>query len=167
MAWRLLKTLLFTVIVPGTVAGWVPQWLLEEQHRQIYWPLHWSQWIGFPPFLIGALIYLRCAWDFAVTGLGTPAPIDAPKVLIVKGLYRYVRNPMYVGVLNVILGQAIFYGSRLVFIYMAGAWLFFHMFVAFYEEPELHRLFGAQYEDYCRTVSRWIPKLPKAAASVQ
>lgn len=165
MVWRLLKTLIFTVFVPGTVAGWLPHWLLEKQHREIYAPLHFSQWIGVLPLTIGALVYLRCAWDFAVTGLGTPAPVDAPKVLVVKGLYRYVRNPMYVGVLSVILGQAILYGARVVFIYMLGVWAFFHVFVAFYEEPELRRQFGAQYEAYCRAVSRWIPSLPKTAAS--
>jgi len=163
VAWRLLKTLLFTVCVPGTVAGWIPQWLLAEQARHIVHPIHLSQAVGLLPLVLGAAVYLWCAWDFAVSGLGTPAPIDAPRVLVVKGLYRFVRNPMYLGVLSVILGQSIFYGSPVVFIYMLGAWVFFQMFVAFYEEPELRRQFGAQYEEYCRRVSRWIPSWPKAA----
>lgn len=163
MTWRLLKTLIFTVLVPGTVAGWLPQWLLEEQRRAIPHPLHFSQWIGLAPLALGTAIYLWCAWDFALKGFGTPAPIDAPRKLVNNGPYRYVRNPMYVGVLLVILGQAIFYGSRIVFVYMIGIGALFQMFVAYYEEPELRRQFGAQYEEYSRQAGRWLPRRRKSA----
>src|SRR6516162_3921394 len=107
-------------------------------------------------FLCGAAIYLRCAWDFAAKGLGTPAPIDAPRVLVVKGLYRFTRNPMYVGVASVIFGQASSYGSQRVAIYGCFVVVTFHLFVFFYEEPTLRRLFGEPYDKYCRRVPRWI-----------
>jgi protein-S-isoprenylcysteine O-methyltransferase Ste14 len=161
MAWRLLKTLIFTVLVPGTVAGWLPQWLLEERHRSFPSPLRFTHYTGLLVLALGVAIYLWCARDFAVKGLGTPAPADAPRRLVVNGLYRYVRNPMYLGVLLIILGQAIVYGSRTVFAYMLGVWAFFSLFILFYEEPELRRLFGPQYEGYCRQVRRWIPGRPK------
>jgi protein-S-isoprenylcysteine O-methyltransferase Ste14 len=162
VAWRLLKTLVFTVLVPGTVAGWLPQWLLEERHRSLPHPLHLSQYVGFVLLALGSAIYFWCAWDFAVKGLGTPAPVDAPRKLVVNGLFRYVRNPMYLGVLLIIFGQAILYGSPTVFVYMLGVWAFFSLFVLLYEEPELRRLFGAQYEAYCEQVRRWIPRRPKS-----
>jgi protein-S-isoprenylcysteine O-methyltransferase Ste14 len=163
MAWRLFKTLLFTVVVPGTVGGWLPQWLLGERHTGIPCPLHFAQWIGLVPLAVGVAVYLWCAWDFAAKGLGTPAPVDAPRKLVIAGLYRYVRNPMYLGVLLVIVGQAIFYGSRTVLVYMIGVALVFHMFVFFYEEPELHRLFGVEYEGYCQRVGRWLPRLRRVS----
>ncbi len=110
-------------------------------------------------FLIGALIYLWCAWDFSVKGLGTPAPIDAPKKLVLSGLYRYVRNPMYIGVVCLILAQIVLKWSREIFAYLAVVVVSFNLFVLFYEEPHLRRVFGEQYEEYCRNVPRWIPRL--------
>ena len=90
----------------------------------------------------GDLIYLRCAWDFAAKGLGTPAPIDAPRVLVFKGLYRFTRNPMYVGVAAMSAAQAGYYRSGSLAIYLLVVLLAFHTFVRLYEEPTLHRLFG-------------------------
>ena len=163
MAWRFFKTLLFTVLVPGTVAGWLPQWLLEEQRRLVLHPLHVWHYAGLAVLAAGVTIYLWCARDFMVKGLGTPAPISAPKVLVVKGLYRWVRNPMYIGVLLVILGQAIFWGSRIVFVYLIGVALLFEMFVVLYEEPVLRARFGEPYEAYRRQVHRWIPRPPRSS----
>jgi len=111
--------------------------------------------------LIGASIYLRCAWDFAFAGRGTPAPIDPPKELVVRGLYRYVRNPMYVGVLSVVVGQAIWFEARGLFAYAALCFLLFFAFVVLYEEPALRRKFGESYERYCNEVPRWIPRLKR------
>jgi len=102
---------------------------------------------------------LWCAWDFAETGLGTPAPIDEPHVLIVKGLYRYVRNPMYVGVGCLIASRALFWQSFPVLIYLIFVATCFHLFVIAYEEPHLKRVFGAEYEEYCRRVHRWLPRI--------
>jgi len=150
--WRILKTGIFTLVLPGTVGLYVPQLLKSAPHNLP----PFFEWMGVVLFLCGAAIYLWCAWDFVSKGLGTPAPIDAPRVLVVKGLYRFTRNPMYVGVLSVILGQALYYGSAVVALYGCVVFAAFYLFVLFYEEPTLRRLFGAQYEAYCRTVPRWL-----------
>jgi protein-S-isoprenylcysteine O-methyltransferase Ste14 len=102
-------------------------------------------------------VYLRCLWEFAARGRGIPAPIDHPKQLVVTGLYQYVRNPMYVGVLLFLLGEALFFGSSRFLLY-AIAWLaFVHVNVLVYEEPNLRRKFGRSYERYTSAVRRWIP----------
>jgi protein-S-isoprenylcysteine O-methyltransferase Ste14 len=159
-AFALLKTAIFTVVVPGTVAFYVPYLLARRGHDLLAPPQSAWQFLGVLPLAAGVAIYLWCAWDFAVTGLGTPLPIDAPRVLIVKGMYRYVRNPMYVGALNVVLGWAIWFSSGAMLIYLACFWLAASLFVLFYEEPHLRSVFGTQYEGYCRRVNRWLPKLP-------
>ena len=161
MFWRLIKTAIFTVVVPGTVAIYMPQALRDRVAADhVSRSVFSGAWLA--PFLCGAAIYVWCAWDFAVKGLGTPAPIDAPRVLVVKGLYRFTRNPMYVGVAAMIAGQAGYYRSTSIGIYLLIVLLAFHTFVRLYEEPTLRRLFGEQYEVYCRTVPRWLPRLPHA-----
>ena len=149
---RLLKTLLFTVVMPGTVGLYVPQAL---KYGGVLLPPG-PRYFGAALALCGALIYFWCAWDFVSKGLGTPAPIDAPRVLVVKGLYHFTRNPMYVGVASVIFGQALYYGSGRVAIYGGFVIVTFHLFVLFYEEPTLRRLFGESYNAYCGKVPRWI-----------
>ena len=158
MFWRLVKTLLFTVVMPGTVGLYVPQWL-KSGGVELPWG---ARATGLALFVCGAAIYFWCAWDFASKGLGTPAPIDAPRVLVVIGLYRFTRNPMYVGVLAVILGQALYYGAVSVAFYACAVLAGFELFVRFYEEPTLGRLFGEQYKDYCRQVPRWIFRISPA-----
>jgi protein-S-isoprenylcysteine O-methyltransferase Ste14 len=152
MFWRLIKTLLFTLVIPGTVGVYLPQWLKSDA-VQLPFPLRAA---GLALFACGVAIYFWCAWDFVSKGLGTPLPIDAPRVLVVKGLYRFTRNPMYVGVLSVILGQASYYGSLRVARYAGVVLAGFYLFVLFYEEPTLRNLFGEQYEEYCRKVPRWL-----------
>lgn len=155
MLWRLIKTLLFTLVLPGTVGVYVPQALKDKATK----PPALFEWTGLVLFACGAAVYFWCAWDFVSKGLGTPLPADAPKVLVVKGPYRFTRNPMYVGVLAVIFGQALYYGSTSVAIYGCAVLAGFHLFVQFYEEPTLKRLFGSQYEEYCRKVPRWLVPL--------
>ena len=155
MWWNLTKTALFTVFVPGTVAVWIPYRLRYSHGKYLMHPAVQTT-LGLGLFVIGAAIYLWCAWDFAVKGMGTPAPIDAPKKLVVSRLYRYSRNPMYVGVVAMIAGQAIYYGSPAMAIYMVAVVAAFSLFVMLYEEPVLRRKFGAQYDEYCRRVPRWI-----------
>jgi protein-S-isoprenylcysteine O-methyltransferase Ste14 len=159
--WRLIKTAIFTVVVPGTVAIYMPQ-TLRGRVAAVHASRSVSAGASLVLFFCGAIIYLWCACDFAVKGLGTPAPIDAPRVLVVKGLYRFTRNPMYVGVAAMIAGQAGYYRSASIGIYLLIVLLAFHTFVRLYEEPTLRRLFGEQYEVYCRTVPRWLPRLPHA-----
>jgi protein-S-isoprenylcysteine O-methyltransferase Ste14 len=150
--WAVVKTFIFTVLVPGTVGVYVPQRLkIDGVELALLFRAP-----GVALFACGAAMYLWCAWDFATKGLGTPAPIDPPRVLVIRGLYRFTRNPMYVGVLSLILGQGLYYGSRSVALYGCVVLGFFHAFVRLYEEPTLKRSFGAQYEEYCRKVPRWI-----------
>ena len=96
---------------------------------------------------------------FALQGLGTPAPVAPPSRLVITGLYRYVRNPMYVAVVSLILGQGLFFGNVRLLEYAAAVWLGFHLFVLLYEEPTLRQSFGADYQQFCANVPRWIPRL--------
>jgi protein-S-isoprenylcysteine O-methyltransferase Ste14 len=152
----LLKNLLFTVLVPGTVAVYVPYRIIVRGDASAFHPGRW--WVAGPVLALGAAIYLWCLYDFAVTGRGTPAPIDPPKRLVVRGLYRHVRNPMYVGVLLTIAGWAALSGSWAVAKYGVGIALLFHLFVVFVEEPMLQGQFGDAYEKYRADVPRWVPR---------
>jgi protein-S-isoprenylcysteine O-methyltransferase Ste14 len=151
------KTLVFTVFVPGTVAGYVPWRLRLEAAVGVSGA---EEWAAITVIAIGVVIYLHTAfWGFAVMGGGTPAPIAPTKVLVVKGLHRFVRNPMYLGVALVIGGQAWLFHSPHIAIYMVCMLLVAHLFVIFYEEPTLRRQFGEEYDRYRASVPRWIPKL--------
>jgi protein-S-isoprenylcysteine O-methyltransferase Ste14 len=150
------ETILFTIIVPGTVAFWLPLWIFDNE---LDGTMSWSpaRYAALVPLVLGAAIYLRCLWEFAARGRGIPAPIDHPKQLVVTGLYRYVRNPMYLGVLLFLIGEALWFRS-IGFLGYAIVWLLFvHLNVLFYEEPNLRRKFGDSYERYSRAVRRWIP----------
>jgi protein-S-isoprenylcysteine O-methyltransferase Ste14 len=151
-----LKNLLFTVFVPGTVAVLIPYRIVERANSGRAFELPWLLWSA-PLFLLGAGIYFWCLWDFAVTGRGTPAPIDPPKRLVVRGLYRYVRNPMYLGVWLVLAGWTAFSRSGQLLLYGLAVAVLSHLFVVFVEEPLLGHRFGASYEAYRRAVRRWLP----------
>ena len=107
-------------------------------------------------FMMGGAIYAWCVFDFASFGRGTPLPLDAPKKLVRRGLYRYSRNPMYVGVLTVIFGWADLYRSTAILLYGLVVALCFYSFVVFGEEPRLRKRFGNDYEQYCAEVPRWL-----------
>jgi protein-S-isoprenylcysteine O-methyltransferase Ste14 len=153
------KTLIFTVLVPGTVAVWIPYSIVSTPGSRGSIPLGNFRYAGLAAILIGAAIYLWCAWDFTFAGKGTPAPIDPPKQLVVRGLYKFVRNPMYIGVLSLVVGQAVWFESRVLFGYAALVYLLFFAFVVFYEEPVLRLKFGDSYEKYCKSVPRWLPRI--------
>lgn len=155
----LVKNLVFTVLVPGTVAVYVPVFMFPHSEISAVGLL------GVPWLLIGGCIYAWCLWDFASFGRGTPAPIDPPKHLVVRGLYRYCRNPMYVGVLCAIFGWSLLFRSLPLVIYGACTALVFHLFVLLYEEPHLRRVFGPSYEQYCSEVNRWLPSRRGRAAA--
>ena len=154
-----LGTAVFLLVVPGTVVGLVPWWI-SRWHVQ-------APFLGFTPFhAIGALliaagipVLLESFGRFALQGVGTPAPIFPTQYLVVKGFYRYVRNPMSIAVVSVILGQALLLGNIRVLAYAIFVWLAMHLFVLIYEEPTLRKSFGAEYETFCAHVPRWIPRL--------
>jgi protein-S-isoprenylcysteine O-methyltransferase Ste14 len=152
-----LRTLVFTVFVPGFWTVLVPYWVVGRRARL---DLSVPGIAGWFLAAVGVALYLTCAfWGFALRGKGTPAPIDPPKKLVVEGPYRVVRNPMYWGVLFVMLGEALAFRSvplaEIACVFFAAAALF----VIIFEEPILRNKFGAEYEAYCRQVPRWIPRL--------
>ena len=153
-----LKTLIFTILVPGTLLGIIP-WLLLHRSGETAMPSISVWLIGLLPFCVGVILYFWCAGAFTFIGRGTPAPIDAPVFLVRSGPYRWVRNPMYIGVFSVLIGEAILFHSLLLVGYMLLAGIVVHLFVVFYEEPTLRRQFGESYEQYRRTVPRWVPRL--------
>ena len=154
-----LKNLLFTILIPGTVAVYVP--LLIEHGSRI--TAHaWLVIIGIPVIVFGAGIYGWTVWDFANFGRGTPLPVDAPKKLVVRGLYQYTRNPMYLGVILIILGWAVIFASGWVLLYVVGISIIVHLFVVRYEEPRLKQLFGSDYEAYRTAVGRWLPRIRRS-----
>jgi protein-S-isoprenylcysteine O-methyltransferase Ste14 len=154
-----LKTLVFSILVPGTVAGVIPWLLLQGAAGPVLLlPSIWM--VGFLPLLLGVGLYLWCAGAFTFIGKGTPAPIDAPVVLVKEGPYQWVRNPMYIAVLSVVIGEAILFRSFLLAGYALLVAVVVHMFVVFVEEPSLRSQFGESYETYLRTVPRWLPRPP-------
>jgi len=157
-----LKTLIFTMLVPGTLLGIVP-WLLLQSSGEAVMPSLSIWLIGLLPFLVGVILYFWCAGAFTFIGKGTPAPIDAPVFLVRSGPYRWVRNPMYIGVFSVLFGEAILFHSLLLLGFMLLAGIAVHLFVVFYEEPTLRHQFGESYETYLRTVPRWLPRHPRVS----
>ena len=154
--WAIFNTAIFTVLVPGTVAILIPRWLVGGFVRPANGAL---TWVGCVLFAMGAGIYFRCAWEFAARGLGTPAPIAPTKFLVTAALHRYVRNPMYLGVALAIVGEAALFRSLHVLLYAGIMLTIAHVFVVLYEEPTLRRQFGESYEEYRRTVPRWVPRV--------
>lgn len=149
------KILLFTLLVPGAVLFYIPHWLLSGPNGSLQ-PANpaWALPAGVC-LILGSAIYLRCAWDFAIEGLGTPAPIDPPKKLVVTGLYRRTRNPMFQGVLILLLAECLLFADPVLLVYAGSIALIFHAAVVFHEEPGLASRFGVSYSDYCRKVPRW------------
>ncbi len=149
----------FFVVGPGIVVGLIP-WLLTGW--QVREPVpYWAPMrvLGVMLLVAGLIVLIQAFVRFVVEGLGTPVPVAAPERLVVGGLYRYVRNPMYVGALAAIVGQALLLGQLGLLLYAAALWLITAAFVRFYEEPALTRRFGADYEAYRRAVPAWLPRL--------
>lgn len=153
----LFKTLIFTILVPGTVTVIVPWALVSRYPARLPVELGLLRYGGGILIVVGAIIYLRCAWDFSIAGHGTPAPIAPPEELVVRGFYRFTRNPMYVGVTTVLVGEFVLTSSLVQFAYASIVFVIVRTFVVYYEEPNLRRRFGESYERYCATVPRWLP----------
>jgi protein-S-isoprenylcysteine O-methyltransferase Ste14 len=149
-----IKTALFTLFVPLVVAVWIPQRILSiGVAAALPWRL-----AGGVLSALGAIGYFWCAALF-VRAQGTPAPIFPTKSTVVSGLYRINRNPMYTSVLAVVFGQALFYLSGRIGEYGLFLAVCFHLFVVFYEERDLRARFNGEYQEFCRRVPRWIPRL--------
>ena len=150
---------IFFLLAPGVVVGLIP-WLLTRW--QVREPLpYWApvRVVGGVLLIVGLIALVQAFVRFVVEGFGTPAPIAAPERLVIGGVYRYVRNPMYVAALAAIVGQALLLGQLGLLLYAATAWLVVAAFVRWYEEPTLARRFGADYEAYRRAVPAWWPRL--------
>jgi protein-S-isoprenylcysteine O-methyltransferase Ste14 len=168
-----LGSAVFFLLAPGTAAGLVP-WLLTRWQVREPLPAPWS-WAWAPGRVLGAIllaagvaVLVEAFVRFVVEGRGTPAPFAAPERLVVGGLYRHVRNPMYVGVLAAVVGQALLLGQVVLLLYAAVLWLPVAAFVRWYEEPALTRRFGADYQAYRRAVPAWWLRLrPWKAGSRQ
>lgn len=161
-----LGTALFVLVVPGTAVVGVP-WLLTR------WQLGTPFLGSTATRLIGALmivaalpLFVSFCLRFVREGRGTPAPIAPTQRLVVGGPFRYVRNPGYVAVVAIVVGQAILFASAEVLVYAALLAIGFHVFVLLYEEPTLRRTYGAEYDAYCRDVPRWLPR-PRRARSAR
>jgi len=150
------KSLLYLIVEAGLFALYVPLTFLR---RGAHIETGVFSFLAIPLWLTGSLIVLRCFWHFTFKGRGTPAPIDPPKELVIIGFYRYVRNPIYVGVLSIFLGHFLWFGYWALLSYTIFAFIGVHFFIILYEEPTLKKKFGAEYEEYCKRVPRWIPNL--------
>ena len=153
-------SLVFLVVAPGVVAGLVPWWITGWDSRQPF--SHWVvlRVVGAALLVVGIVVLLHAFARFVVEGVGTPAPVAPTEHLVVGGLYRYVRNPMYLAVAATIVGQALLLGQLILLLYAAVFGLVVAAFVHWYEEPTLGRQFGEEYEAYRRDVPAWIPRRP-------
>ena len=158
-SWILLGSLLFFVVAPGTVAGLIPFWLTGWRVEKPFLGAWILRVAGAVMIVAGVGSLLDSFARFTFVGLGTPAPVAPPTRLVVSGQYRYVRNPMYVALLVIVIGQSLILGSVLLLQYAALLWLIFHTFVMLYEEPKLNSQFGASYQVYRRNVRRWWPRM--------
>lgn len=154
-----LGSAVFFVVAPCTLAGLVPWWITGWQFQPPFLGLELTRGIGAIVILAGVLALVDAFARFALQGLGTPAPIAPPRNLVVTGLYRYVRNPIFVAVIAIILGQAVLMGDSRLIVYGAVLWLAFHVQVVVYEEPTLEQTFGSEYEAFRAAVPRWIPRM--------
>jgi len=148
----------FLVIAPGFVAGLAPWWISHWQIEPPFFGLRFFRFFGGVLITLGSIGLLDSFVRFAVKGVGTPAPIFPTCHLVITGLYRYVRNPMYVAVVSIVLDQALIFGNLTLLEYGGIVWLLFHLFVLAYEEPTLKASFGSEYTLFCAKVPRWFPR---------
>ena len=153
-----LRSLLWTVLLPGFFAGYVP-WRyfgVRSAQPRLTNPVHL---LGIVLIATGVGLLAACIWEFFRRGRGTLSPVEPPRELVVQGLYRYVRNPMYLSVSAIVLGEVLITGSRDLLVYWLVFFLAVNLFVMFYEEPNLRARFGESYERYTQQVGRWVPRI--------
>jgi len=149
------RNLIFTILQPGVAVVLVPYLIIRGTADTIDGRSAW-QYSGVVLMAVGAAVLLLCIIRFATEGRGTISPLDPTRRLVIRGLYRYTRNPMYLGAIVALVGETIFWWSTAMAIYTAIVFAAFHLFILLHEEPRLERDFGAEYDDYRSTVRRWI-----------
>jgi protein-S-isoprenylcysteine O-methyltransferase Ste14 len=152
-------SLIFFIVAPGIVAYLIPFALAQAQPPAWHLDPPVVMWIGAALGILGTIALGECFVRFAVQGRGTPAPVAPTRHLVVTGLYRWVRNPMYVAVVAIILAQGLWFASIPVLVYAAVVWAAVTAFVVLYEEPTLARTFGDEYAEYRANVHRWLPRV--------
>ncbi|MCK5096583.1 MAG: isoprenylcysteine carboxylmethyltransferase family protein [Desulfobacteraceae bacterium] len=153
---RMIKILFFMFIGPGSVIFFIPYFILSFFGSSNLIKAGDLQYFGILPIIAGSIVSLWCSFDFIFIGKGTPVPTDPPKKLVVFGLYRFVRNPMYIGILILLFGEAVLFKSFILIYYTTFIFCLFQIFIIGFEEPSLHAQFGKEYEEYCNSVPRWI-----------
>jgi Phospholipid methyltransferase len=161
-----IRSLFWTLVLPGFFAFYLPWRLLKpdpprvdstSQAQLVAFAFGPASLLGLLLIVVGVALLATCIFEFARSGKGTLSPVDPPRHLVVRGLYRYVRNPMYLSVTTIVFGQVLLTGSRVLLGYWAIWFLVANLFVIGYEEPTLRQRFGASYDEYTRRVGRWIP----------
>jgi protein-S-isoprenylcysteine O-methyltransferase Ste14 len=161
--WALLGTIVFVALLPGTIVGLGPYWLTQGWRMgPPFLGTSVTRWLGVLAMLAASPLFFSFLSRFVWEGHGTPAPVAPPQHLVVGGPFRWTRNPGYVAVVTLLVGQALFFGRPIVLIYALLVALGFHAFVVLYEEPTLQRTFGPEFDDYCRRVPRWFPRRPSS-----
>lgn len=151
-----IRNLIFTILQPSIVAGLLPYYIIQSQtNKLVPEQLTTIHFLGVLIFALGFFIMLACIRSFAIKGKGTLSPIDPTKQLVISGMYRHSRNPMYVGVLLLLIGETIFYQSVKLCLYTLFIFIIFNLFILFIEEPRLKKDFGEAYQNYCDNVRRW------------
>lgn len=158
MLWPAIGTIVFVIVVPGTVIVYVPFRLSGWRIAAPFFGVEAIRWVGLLLLVVAFPVFTDFILRFIREGRGTPAPVAPTRHLVVHGTFQYVRNPGYVAVVSLLVGQALVFGSTAVLLYALGVSVAFHLFVVLYEEPTLRRQFGAEYEAYQRQVPRWIPR---------
>jgi protein-S-isoprenylcysteine O-methyltransferase Ste14 len=151
----LLRALISFLVLPGTVAGLIPAWVVSTDRGRGHGLI-----LGAVPLAIGVVMLLWCVRDFYASGKGTLAPWDPPRRLVIVGLYRFTRNPMYVGIALLLVGWSLLAASPLLAGYAVIVVIVFHLRVVLYEEPRLNAQFGEAWARYSAAVPRWLPRLP-------
>jgi protein-S-isoprenylcysteine O-methyltransferase Ste14 len=153
-----LRSLLWAVLFPGLIAGYIP-WRYFGLRTVVLDPRRPLHWAGLAGIVGGTVLLGLCIGEFARSGRGTLSPVDPPRALVVRGLYRWVRNPMYLSVSLIVLGEALLTRSRPLLTYWVVWFAVVNLFVRGFEEPTLRRQFGAAYDQYAAAVGRWLPRL--------
>jgi protein-S-isoprenylcysteine O-methyltransferase Ste14 len=156
---RTIKATFATILVPGSACILVPYFILKAANVSLNPPIGIIQIIALLAAVLGWGMIIWVSTAFVRLGKGTPIPIEPPRHLVISGLYRYMRNPMYTGALIIILAEALYFRATSLVFYAIGLGVLFQTFLIIFEEPQLKRRFGMEYKQYLETVPRWIPKL--------